>query len=109
MIYFREANEPHLSASESSNVRYWHLEVYDDEAPNEGTMFPVGIAYVVEMPNRGAQLQFVFVADQWRRQGFGRQLVQAAKDRWPFLTWTSSMGVEGTALLNAVGLRDDDE
>ncbi len=105
MIYFREANQPHLSPSESSDARFWHVECYSDE----GRMFPVGVAYVVEVGNRAAQLQFILVADQWRRQGFGKQLLSAIKDRWPFLTWTSAMGPEGAALLESVGLRDEDE
>ena len=109
MIYFREANEPHLSPSDLNVVKYWHVECYDDEAPGRGKMFPVGIAYVREVLNRGAQLQFVFVADEWRRRGFGKQLLLAAKDRWPSLSWTSAMGPEGAALLESVGLRGDDD
>lgn len=105
MIYFREANQPHLSTSESNDAKFWHVECYNDD---ENCMFPVGVAYVIAMGNRAAQLQFILVADQWRRQGFGKQLLQAIKDRWPFLTWTSAMGPQGAALLESAGLRDEE-
>lgn len=109
MIHFRETTEPHPSGP----VKFWHLEYYEDFAedgsPQKRRGFPVGVAYVAEVPNQGAQLNFIFVADQWRGRGYGKELLLAARQRWPMLTWTSAMGDAGAGLLRSAGLIEDDD
>lgn len=83
-------------------VDCFRVEIYSEE----GNMFPVGTAHVVVI-HGAAQLNFIIVADQWRRQGFGKELILAVKGRWPQLTATSGMDEMGEGLLNAVGLFPD--
>lgn len=109
MIYFREVIEPHVDPADVGWMKYWHVECYDDSMPMDGLGFPIGVAYVQELVNRGEQLQFFFVADEWRRQGFGTKLLLAMKDRWPEITWTSAMGEAGAAALKAAGFVNPDE
>jgi hypothetical protein len=69
-------------------------------------MFPVGIAYVAVIePN--AQLNFIFVADQWRRQGFATELICAIRERWPNVVSTLGLDGMGESLLMAVGINFD--
>lgn len=106
-IYFREAIEPHVRGTDS--LKYWHVEIYDADSIPGAMMFPVGIAYVVEAVERCAQLQFVFVADQWRGKGFGKRLLIAIKQRWPAIVSTSPIDEAGERLLRSVGLDACDE
>ena len=113
MIYFREAIEPRPSANDSGRLTLWHLEYYEDFAedgtPHRRRGFPVGIAFVIEVDGSGAQLNFVFVADQWRGRGYGKELLLAAQARWPGLTWTGAMDEAGAGLLKAAGFVVDDD
>lgn len=70
-IVFREAKRDGIAT-------FWYVEVYSPE----GTMFPVGTAYVVQAA-KVASLSFIFVADCWRRQGYGRAMIEAIRNRWP--------------------------
>lgn len=79
---------------------YWYVEAYA-----ESDMFPVGTAYVVEVAGH-AQLNFIFVADQWRRCGFGRSIVEAVRERWPAFQITSAMDDPSQAFADAVLVRD---
>ena len=107
MIFFRKANEPHLREA-NGICQYWHVEFYDDETPG-GLTSPVGVAYVCELVGKqAAQLNFIFVADQWRGNGYGKQLVEAIKARWPNLTWTGGMDERGEGLLRSCGLVFDE-
>jgi GNAT superfamily N-acetyltransferase len=71
-------------------ANFWYVEAYKG-----GRMFPVGTAYVVAVGNV-AQLNFILVADQWRRQGVGTALINAIRDRWPDYQATLPMGDEAT-------------
>lgn len=106
MIYFREVKEPYYSDGEEVLIKYWHVEYYDDTSIDGGKMFPVGVAYVVELPNQSTELQYVVMADQWRGRGFAKKLVSAAKERWPELNWKGATSVPGAAVLESAGLID---
>lgn len=71
---------------EEDGAHYWYVEAYSDE----GSMFPVGTAYVLVYESV-VQLNFMFVADQWRGQGFANEILQAVKTRWPHATATGAM------------------
>jgi hypothetical protein len=106
-IYFREVKEPHIQQNEDS-LRYWHIEAYQVDVVCR-LQFPIGIAYVAEVPSVTAQLQFIFVADQWRKHGVAKSLVSAVKLRWPGVVPTFAMDERGTALLSSCGLLLDEE
>jgi len=89
MIYFRFVVQPFRK---SESFEEWHVEYYEEE----GTMFPVGTAYVVVIPETAAQLNFVLVADQWRRRGIGSKLVEACREKWPNIVLTETMEFESS-------------
>lgn len=91
MIYFRKVKHPR-----NTSATFWYVEYYDDEMPAQ--MFPVGTAYAVTL-RKTAQLNFVLVADQWRRKGIAEALLNACRKRWPDLQYTSGMDRAGKALL----------
>jgi len=76
---------------EDGDAKFWYVEAYSPE----GNMFPVGTAYVFEVAKEGcsamAQLNFIFVADQWRRQGYGELMAKEMLLRWPKLQRTGPM------------------
>jgi len=72
-------------------------------------MFPVGTAYVIANDTGLAQMNFIFVADQWRKRGHGKRLVDSIKERWPKLTATSAMGNLGKRLLDRCELTYQEE
>jgi GNAT superfamily N-acetyltransferase len=100
-IFFRDVSQPF---EQTSAVRRWCVGYYDNQVGG-GTMFPVGIAYVVEVVQcEVAQMNFILVADDWRRKGIARAILTAIKLRWPAVTATRSMGPAGEALLKSAGL-----
>jgi GNAT superfamily N-acetyltransferase len=95
MIVFRQLNEGY-----STPAIHWHVEYFDT---SQGTMFPVGTAYVIAPTIHGrqfAQLNFVFVSDAWRRRGIADQLILACKERWPSLTSTGPMNEPAAKLIH---------
>ena len=48
-----------------------------------------------------AQLNFILVADQWRRQGVATSLITACRIRWPALQLTGPMDKAGEGLLRS--------
>lgn len=101
-IHFRRVDDPFSMAG----VERWQADVFDN---GEGTMFPVAMAFVVVVSGK-AQLNFILTADQWRRRGYGKQLIRACATRWPNLTATSAMSPGAVDLLKSCGLgRRDDE
>jgi len=80
------------SFRKSEPFKEWHVEYYNED---ENTMFPVGTAYVVILETT-VQLNFILVADQWRRRGIGRQLVEACRKRWPNIQLTIAMEFESS-------------
>ena len=87
MIVFRRVENEGIQAEQ------WYVEAYSDE----GHMFPVGMAFVIVW-KRHAQLNFIFVSDEWRRQGFATRIVEACMARWPRFTMTTGMNPAGQAL-----------
>lgn len=92
MIKFRNVSEP----ADAPLVR-WQVEAYDEA----GTMFPVGLAFVVELQGV-AQLNYIFVGDAWRRQGYGSKLFSACSDRWPTMNVTGAMDGRAEKFLREV-------
>ncbi len=75
----------------ANNAIYWQVEAYSEE----GSMFPVAEAFVVELEGRQfAQLNYIIVFDQWRRRGIGTAIVEACRVKWPLLEFTSPMDDE---------------
>ena len=107
MIFFREVKEPYYSDGDDATVKYWHVEYYDDTSIDGGRTFPVGVAYIVEIPDHSAELQYVVMADQWRGRGFAKELVRVAKERWPCLNWSGATSAPGAAILRSTGMIDD--
>ena len=92
MIVFRQVDQQFWD--KGSN---WYVEYFDDD-PDQMT-FPVGTAYVTAIPDgSAAQVNFVLVADQWRRTGIASALIKACRDRWPKLAMTPGMDTAGKAL-----------
>jgi len=101
--YFREVKRESIN---NLSVTWWHVEIYDDQ----GRQFPVGVAYVKQFGPLDAQLDFIVIADAWRRQGFAERLMHAIKSRWPNAYATQAMSEEGQRLLDKCGwLIDTDE
>jgi hypothetical protein len=93
MVVFRQVDEPY-----SAKGWHWNVE-YFSEDPHQ-RMFPIGTAYVVAPPETtAAQLDFVLVADQWRKEGVARELIKACQERWPGLQYTGPMDEAGDKLL----------
>lgn len=68
------------------DATFWNVEAY----PEGIKTFPVATAYVVEV--RGtAFLNFILVADQWRRLGYGTSVIDAIRERWPDFQSTGPM------------------
>jgi len=87
-------------------ISYWYVEVFC----NEGKQFPVGTAYIKSIDEMGfAQLDFVLVADQYRRQGVGTRLCGAIRERWPNAVSTGPIDAQGDGLLRAIDLRANTE
>jgi hypothetical protein len=65
-------------------VTIWYVEAYSPG--NEVT--PVGIACIAQVKET-ALLSFIFVAEHWRCEGYGKAMIQAIKGRWPHLQLSS--------------------
>lgn len=104
MINFRQVDYPNHPTG-----IYWQVEWFPEHHPYRTTDFPAGLAFVMAMPGQGAQLNFIFVADQWRRQGGASAMIAACRQRWPGLMFTHGMGPEGEGLLAKNGVRFDED
>jgi GNAT superfamily N-acetyltransferase len=93
MIYFRQVKEPH-----DAKFAVWYVEYRDER---QGVLFPMGTAYVIHLLDKPqyVHLAYMFVGDQWRRQGIGTKLIDACKERWPAMQFTSPMDGKGEGLL----------
>jgi GNAT superfamily N-acetyltransferase len=86
MTYFRQVDAPRIGKE-----IYWHVEFYAEE----GSVFPVGTAYV-ESPLAGApRLNFILVADQWRTRGIASRLLAACVEKWPNLEFSEPISDYG--------------
>ena len=84
---------------EDGDAMFWNVELFC-----EHTVFPIGVAYVVTV-EEVSQLNFFFVADEWRGRGYGRALWKAVQDRWPRITFTSPMNETAKRILTGKGVR----
>lgn len=79
MIFFRRADEPRIGSG-----TYWHVEFYQEE----GSVFPVGTAYVECPLDAPPRMNFVVVADQWRSRGIASRLMAGCVEKWPNLEFS---------------------
>lgn len=101
MLVFRQVDEPY-----PDKEVHWNVEFFSDDPPEVG--FPVGFAFFVVVQGT-AQLNYILVADQWRKRGIAKELIRGCRKRWPNMQFTSAMGPEGEALLRSVGAYFDDD
>lgn len=66
---------------------HWQLELYD---PTRQHYYPVGIAFITAFRHQ-VNLDAIFVFDQFRRQGLGRQLLRACRYHWPGILLTAQV------------------
>lgn len=96
-IFFRRVEEPYPKPAE-----FWHIEYF----PESTALFPVALAVVCSFQGV-AQLNFIFVADQWRQKGIAGQLISACLERWPSLQPTAPMSGIAEHLLRKFPQFDD--
>lgn len=104
MILFRPINS--IAPPNWRRGVHWYVEFHDDEAD---MAFPLGVAYVSDFRGsttiKRAVLDFVLVADQHRRNGVGRKLVEACRERFGAdILLTHAISDAGVALLRSVGV-----
>ena len=92
MITYSEWEHPHRLGGTHWRVEWWS---------GERRMFPVATAYVVVIPG-AAQVNFVFVVDEYRGQGIACKLLEACRSRWPGIGFTVGVNAAGDALVRKV-------
>lgn len=98
MIYFRQADEPR-----NGRGIFWHIEYYAEE----GSVFPVGTAYVETPFSSPPRVNFLLVADQWRSRGIASRLLAACVEKWPDLIFSDPISRNGEkAVARAIQDRD---
>lgn len=97
---------------------YWHVEAYDFERS-----WPLGIAFVADGTKSSSgtetaallcfRLDYLFVIDEYRRQGVGTALLNAVKERWPSMCLDAATegdrAIDGLDVVEPGPLRIDDE
>lgn len=84
---------------------HWYVEYH---AAHLDMPFPLGVAYVTVPPEQhrditgGPFIDFILVADQWRREGIASALVEACRRRWPDLWLTDAISESGAAFLRSM-------
>lgn len=113
-VLFRRMDEP-VPAYWMPGI-HWQVEAHvcGAEFP-----FPAGLCWVSDpSPLRQADwsgtefpptLDFILVADHFRRRGVGKALVRACHRRWPTLWLTDAVSTSGAAFLAALASRRDDD
>lgn len=91
MIYFRQVDEPRVGRG-----IFWQVEYY----AKEGSVFPVGTAYIEFPPSSVPKLNFILVADQWRSRGIATKLLAACLEKWPSLEFSEPISPNGSKALN---------
>lgn len=86
MIYFRQVDEPRIGRE-----IFWQAEYYMED----GSVFPVGTAYVESPPSSPPKLNFILVADPWRSRGIATELLAACIEKWPTLEFSKPISREG--------------
>ena len=77
---------------------HWYVEYH--AGPH--TPFPIGMAFVTAFP-QFAVVDFIYVVDQFRRNGVGTALVKACEERWPGIHVHDRVSHEGRAFLRSIG------
>lgn len=96
MIYFRQVDEPRIGKG-----IFWQVEYYAEE----GSVFPVGSAYVESPPSGPPRMNFMLVADQWRGRGIASVMMAACVEKWPDLEFTTPIGRGGAKAIDRVARR----
>lgn len=83
----------------------WIVEAYPDGACN--LPFPMGQAWVSDYTPKGdhcnlTSLDFILVADQYRRHGVAKELYKVILERWPNIIVTDAISKSGEGFLNNV-------
>lgn len=93
MIYFRQVDEPRIGKG-----IFWQVEFYAEE----GSVFPVGTAYVESPPSGPPLLNFMLVADQWRGRGIASSMMAACVEKWPDLEFSTPISRGGAKAIDRV-------
>jgi GNAT superfamily N-acetyltransferase len=113
-VLFRRIDEP-VPVYWTPGI-HWQVEahVFGTEFP-----FPAGLCWVSDSsPLRPADwsgpefppvLDFILVADHFRRRGVARALVRTCRRRWPGLWLTDAVSTSGAAFLATLASRRDDD
>jgi len=64
-------------------------------------MFPIATAYVIVIPG-AAQVNFVFVVDEYRGKGIAPKLLEACRTRWLGVGFTIGVNAAGDAIVRKV-------
>jgi len=91
MIYFRQVDEPRIGRG-----IFWQVEYYAEE----GSVFPVGTAYVESPPSGPPRMNFMLVADQWRGRGIASAMMAACVEKWPDLEFTTPISRGGAKAID---------
>ena len=94
-ITFNEYEPPDVCDA-TAGLRYWRYEYWGSEA------YPLGTAWVFDRGDQGVYLEYILVLDSSRRQGIGRALMLAIRDRWPTIIIGPAMTVKGWALCESL-------
>lgn len=77
----------------------WQVEMHNTaEAPG----FPLGVAWVWVHDDGSAILEYIQVADRWRRRGIGKSLIRSIRAKWPGVNLGEPISPEGECLLRSV-------
>ena len=91
MIYFRQVDEPRIGKR-----IFWQVEYYAEE----GSVFPVGTAYVESPPSGPPKMNFLLVADQWRGRGIASSMMAACVEKWPGLEFSTPISRGGAKAID---------
>lgn len=66
--------------------RWFYVEIH---VSNFGWFGPIALGIACTQPDEtDAEMVSMWVLDELRQQGYGRQLIKSAGQRWPDLSWT---------------------
>ena len=102
MILFRQLNEE-VPYNWIAGM-HWYIEWHDDVIDRS---FPLGIGFCTIAPPEPqgtgpAFLDFLLVADPFRRKGIATAIIEAARKRWPHIQLTGAVSTGGSALLRSL-------
>lgn len=89
--------------------KVYYVEIFPEECP-----WPEGIGVVVEYTNLASSdgrmsLQYVFVLDRSRRQGYGTRILRACHKRWPDIGYSGATESGVLLIAKYTGRENDPE